>query len=83
MAKTVDVANLSTEDWENIEVWVNKEFVVFLPKIEQGTLRSIPFDAMFNRQGQHLPKDSRTFVVETVEVFMGGKLYDVKVTVAR
>lgn len=83
MAKTVEVANLSTEDWENVEIWVNKEFVVFLPKIEKGTLRAVPFDAMFNREGKHIPTDSRTFVVETVEVFMGGKLYDVKVTVAR
>jgi len=82
MAKTVEVANLSTEDWENVEVWVNKQFVVFLPRIEKGTLRAIPFDAMFDRDGRHIPKNSRTFVVETVEVFMGGKLHDVKVTVA-
>jgi hypothetical protein len=82
MAKTVEVANLSDADWDSVEVWVNKQYVVFLPKIEARALRAIPFDAMYDQSGQHLPTESRTFVVETVEVFMGGKLYDIKVTVS-
>lgn len=82
MAKRVDVANLSQQDWQNIEVWVNRRYVVFLPRIERGTLRSIPFTALFDREGNHMPTDSRTFVVETVEVLLDGQLYDIKVTVA-
>lgn len=82
MAKTVEVANLSTDEWENVEVWVNGQYVVYLPRIERGVLKSIPWDALYDREGKHLPKDSRTFVVNTVEVFMGGSLYDVPVTVA-
>lgn len=82
MAKTVDVANLSAEDFENVEVWVNGKYVCFLPRIEKGVLKSIPFDALYNREGQHIPKDSRTFVVETVELYMGEKLYDLVVQIA-
>lgn len=82
MAKRVDVANLSQTDWQNVEVWVNQRYVVFLPRIERGTLRSIPFTALFDNQGNHIPTDSRTFVVETVEVLIDGQLYDIKVTVA-
>lgn len=82
MAKRVDVANLSQTDWQNVEVWVNRRYVVFLPRIEAGTLRSIPFTALYDRDGQHLPTDSRTFVVETVEVLVDGQLHDLRVTVA-
>lgn len=82
MAKRVDLANLSQQDWENVEVWVNRQYVVFLPRIERGTLRSIPFTALFDRDGNHMPTNSRTFVVETVEVLLDGQLYDIRVTVA-
>lgn len=64
VVKAVDVANLSTADWDNVEVWVNKQYVCFLPKMQAGRLKSIPFDALFDRNGQHIPRDSRTFVVE-------------------
>lgn len=82
MAKTVDVVNLSGEDFENVEVWVNGRYVCFLPVIERGVLKSIPYDAMFDREGNAIPKESRTFVVETVELYMGGKLYDLVTQIA-
>lgn len=78
-AKTVDVANLTAEDWTDLEVWVNGEYVVALPKIDKGTLRSIPWDALFDRNGNHLPTRSHDFVVRTVEVYMGGKVYEIPI----
>ena len=32
----VQIANLSGEDWENVEVWVNKKYVVFIPTYPAG-----------------------------------------------
>ena len=82
VVKAVDVANLSDEDWNEVEVWVNKQYVCYLPRMEKGVLKSIPFDALYDGDGHHVPTGSRTFIVETVEVFFGGKLYDMPVRVA-
>lgn len=77
MAKNVDVANFGDEDWTDVEIWVNETYVCHLPKIEAGVAKSIPFDALFDREGNHVP--NRKLIVDTVEVYMGGKLYDLKV----
>lgn len=89
MARTVDVANLTDQDFANVEVWVNGQYVCYLPKMEKGVLKSIPWDALYDREGKHLPTDGagvRSFVVNTVELYMdnggGAKLYDVPVSVA-
>lgn len=82
MAKTVDVANLTDTDWTEVEVWVNETYVCYLPKIEAGVLKSIPWDALYDRDAKTLPKESHNFVVNTVEVYMGGKLYEVPVRLA-
>lgn len=81
MAKTVDVANLSSEDWGEFEIWVNGQYVVDVPGLKAGELTSVPWDALYDREGKHPPRDSRTFLVSTVEVYKDGKLYDVRVMI--
>jgi hypothetical protein len=78
MSKTIDVANLGDEDWKDVEVWVNETYVCFLPIVQHGVLKSIPFNALFDREGNYIPRNSSTFIVQSVEVYIGGKLYEVK-----
>jgi hypothetical protein len=89
MARTVDVANLTDQDFANVEIWVNGQYVCYLPKMEKGVLKSIPWDALYDREGKHPPTEgpaARAFVVNTVELYTdmgnGAKLYDVPVSVA-
>ena len=30
-ADTLQVVNLSDEDWDNVEIWLNRQYVVFIP----------------------------------------------------
>jgi hypothetical protein len=53
---TLQLANLSTEKWENLEVWINAEYVVFVPQIEPGKLRTLNFKMFFDGRGNTIPK---------------------------
>ena len=73
----VEIANNSAEDWNDVEVWVNHDYVVYLPKMEHGKLKSIPFQMLFNGEGKSFPTDNSKVLVNTVEIYRDGKMWDV------
>ena len=75
----ISLVNLSKETWADAEIWVNKAYVVHLPKIEPNKLATVNFQMLFNDQGKTFPTDNRKTLVEKVEVLTGGKMYDVPV----
>lgn len=78
----LDIINLSDEDWDNVDVWVNKAYVVHLPKMEKGMLKHIPFQMLFNDEGQSFPTDNSKILVETVQILRDGTLYTVPSAIA-
>lgn len=78
--KFVDLANLSDTDWDNIEVWVNKNYVVFVPKLEKGKLDRLAFQMLFDDAGNSFPTSKTR--VQSVEVYKDGKMYDVTTKLA-
>ncbi len=82
MADTVQIANFSSEDWIDIEVWINHGYVVHVPKIEAKTdkpgTRTLNFQMMYNDKGLSFPTDNDKYPVETVEIKKDGKLYSIK-----
>src|SRR5262245_49173370 len=78
LPKVIDLANLSDEDWHNVEVWVNRQYVVFVPEIKSHDLKRLPWTMLFDDSGHNFDKAR----VETVEVYMGGKMYNVPVKLA-
>src|SRR4051812_10691708 len=42
--KYLDVVNLSDQDWNNVEIWVNEKYVVFLPQMKAKDFKSLPFE---------------------------------------
>jgi hypothetical protein len=75
---TLEIINLSEEDWTDVEVWVNQSYVVFIPVMERGKLKRLPFQALYNDSGNSFPLNNRNTRVETVEVYRDGKMYDVR-----
>lgn len=73
----VDVVNLSEADWQDVEVWINKSYVVHLPVMERTKLKRIPFQAIYNDKGQSFPTKNNSVRVQTVEFFRDGKMFDV------
>jgi len=75
----ISLVNLTKEEWTEVEIWVNKAYVVYLPKMEPGKLKTVNFAMMFNDQGKTFPTDNKKTLVEKVEVYHGGKMWDVPV----
>src|SRR2546422_8577589 len=44
----LEITNLSDEDWNDVELWVNRAYVVHLPvlKAHAGRVTAIPFQAI-------------------------------------
>jgi hypothetical protein len=74
MADEIDVINLSKEDWENVEVWVNQNYVVFLPTMPAGKLEPISFKMLYDDSGKTFP--TKHVMVDKLELYRGGKMYD-------
>lgn len=84
----IRIVNTGDAEWTDIEVWVNGQYVVFLPRLSPKKLESAPFQALFNDKGQSFPTSNgkwlnrEPIVVKKVEIFRDGKLYDVPLSVA-
>lgn len=80
MVDVITLVNFSKTDWTDVELWVNKSYVIPL-----ATLRStsnegvkatrIPFKIIYNDHGEHFPSQGAT--IDTLELKLNGKLYDV------
>jgi hypothetical protein len=82
----LQIANLSDEGWENIEVWINKKYVVFLPKVEKNAkeAKTLNFALLFDDQGHTFPTNNLTkeSQIQSVEILRDGKFYDLRLALA-
>ena len=77
MLDQITIANLSKEDWDDVELWVNQNYVVFVPHMAAGKLETINFQMLFDDQGKSFPTHGQ--MVNKLELYRGGKMYDVTV----
>ena len=82
----LEVVNLSDEDWDNVEIWLNRKYVVFVPKIEKGAPRTkvLNFQMIFDESGNSFPTNniSEENRIQKLEMLRGGKLYSLKLQLA-
>ena len=74
----LSVVNLSKEPWTNVEVWVNQNYVVFLPAMPPNELKKVNFTMMYDANGNAFPTNSMKAMINKVEILRDGKMYDVK-----
>ena len=82
MMNEIDVANLSQQDWEEVDLWVNKNYVVHVPHMTHGKQVNLPFQMIFDANGNHIPTSKLALKVCKLEAVMGGKMYDIPVRLA-
>lgn len=84
MLDWLEVVNLSDTDWTDVEIWVNKKFVVAVNLMEKGAQRvkRFPFQMIFDDGGNSFPTDNNKIRIETVEIYKEGKMYDVTTKLA-
>jgi hypothetical protein len=75
--KDIKLVNLSDDDWKDVEVWVNSDYVVFVPNLPKQKIEKIYFQSLYNGAGDSFPIHGRN--IEKLELLVNGKMYDVKV----
>jgi hypothetical protein len=81
---TIQILNDSEEDWTDVEIWVNRKYVVHMPRIEAGRQRvkSLTFLMLYDDQGNPFPKDNRKQMVESLELVRDGTKYKIPLVLA-
>jgi hypothetical protein len=83
---TVELVNLSTEDWHNIELWANRKYVVFIPLVRATSdrVKTINFEMMFDENGHYFPLNNSVpeRMVRQLEIVRDGMIYSVPFTQA-
>jgi hypothetical protein len=78
---TVEIVNLGTDDWQNVELWANRKYVVFIPRIRAGAGRvtTVNFQMMFDERGRSFPLDNRVpeRMLRQLEIVRDGTIYNV------
>ncbi len=86
MVDQLEIANLSDEDWNNIEIWVNERYVVGIPHIDKNNQRvkTINFQMLYNSDGNYFPTDNSVPArqIQTVELVRDGKIYTIPLQLA-
>src|SRR5439155_9964908 len=77
MLKQITIVNLSSETWNDVELWVNQKYVVFVPVMEPNKLKTLNFQMMYDDQGNYFTTENKQ-MVDKVEIYREGKMYDVK-----
>lgn len=75
MWNIINLVNYSGENWDNVEVWVNKQYVLPLVRLESGAPKRISFKMFYNEQGTYLPLEG--VMVESLELKKNGTLYTI------
>lgn len=74
----IEVVNFSGEDWSDVEVWVNRKYVCHVDQLPDRKLKEIHFPMLFDENGAYFPLDNNKVRIESVELYKGGKMLQVK-----
>jgi hypothetical protein len=80
MSRKINLANLSDSDWKNVEVWINQEYVLNVPMFPKNSGESLNFELFYDQYGHHFQTYNGKNPVQSVQIYNGGKLYDVVAT---
>ena len=80
----VEILNYSDEDWNDVEIWINRQYVCYVPKIEKGKQRTklMNFQMFFDGEGNNFDTKFGKVRIEQLEMLRDGKMYDMKMTLA-
>lgn len=78
----IEVVNLTAETWQDVDLWVNRAYVIRVPAMEPNMLKVLPFGVIFDAQGNAFPSDNRAVKVESIELLVNGRLLELPPLVA-
>ncbi len=75
MWNVINLVNYSGEDWENVEVWINKQYVLPIAKMESGKTKRVSFKLFYNEAGTYFPLGGT--MINSLEIKRDGSMYTV------
>ncbi len=87
MFHRVQLANLSDKDWTGVEVWINKDYVVYVPQIrvgvDGGKAKTLDFGMFFDGKGAYYSQSAdMTNRITHLDIYLDGKMYSVPMHLA-
>ncbi|HUB26881.1 MAG TPA: hypothetical protein VL992_15760 [Tepidisphaeraceae bacterium] len=73
----VDLANISSQDWHDVEVWINGTYVLHIPYFEKKSDKTLYFTMFYDQNGHHFDTNYGQNPIKKIEVFRGGAMYSV------
>src|SRR5205807_2493830 len=75
----LQILNTSEEDWDDVEVWVNKKYCCWVPKIEKGKerVKTLNFQMLYDGEGNYFWTDNGKNLLQLVELYRNGKMYSI------
>lgn len=82
--RRLNLVNSSSQDWHNVEIWVDHKYVIFVPEVLAKAQRAelLNFNSIYDSRGYYLPADINTTPINSVEMFRDGKMYDLSIRLA-
>ena len=77
--KRLDITNFTGQDLQDVEVWVNQQYVCHVPVVQDRQLKHIEFPMLCNILGEPFPKQNSEIRVEKVELLYAGEFHEVRV----
>ena len=75
--REIDLANISDQDWSNVEVWINAQYVVYCPSFQKKSDKCLYFTMFYDQNGHHFDTKGGANPVKSLEVYRDGVLYQV------
>ena len=75
MWNVITLVNYSKQAWPNTELWVNRQYVISLDKLEPNKAIRVGFKLLYDAAGKQLPENG--VMIDTLELKKDGMLYDV------
>ncbi|HTW94497.1 MAG TPA: hypothetical protein VMD30_06880 [Tepidisphaeraceae bacterium] len=75
--RSINITNLTDSDWSDAEIWVNHQYVVYLPSFEGRTDKTISFGMFFDQSGNKFDTEGGRNPLKSLEIFRDGKMYSV------
>ena len=80
----LQILNSSTETWQDVDIWVNHNYVCHVPRIEKGGehARTLDFEMLYDAKGDSFSTRRGKTPMTSVELYRDGKLYDIPLAMA-
>ncbi len=81
---TVQILNYGPDDWDDVEVWVNRKYCCWLPRIEKGKVqvKTLPFQMLYDDSGNYFWTDGGKNPIQVIEIYRNGKIYNLPAKMA-